>query len=321
MVAASPLRAAAVPSVVFLVVASSPPPTTSSTSSTPATSTASSTSSTTTSVRALRAHGLHRAVRVLRRLLRAPPPRPPDHQALRQIVRGYLVASSSTTSSPSSPSTSTPSSTPATAGCIGIFFLAVLLRLRPSWRPSLLVPQTTASWWCTLPRTSGLGNTGACHRPRCIHGSGKPGDVSLDGVSASTAASTLSSTASTCRRLRLRRRLRYASTMALPSAPAASCAAPYHRRPRQLTIDHGYPTHDFLDHGYLLQFGFFDIGTKGYHPHEFLAGSLQSQHPHCADATTAGGCQSVGSYLRLLLQSHRLQCSRCDCGGMLEYIW
>jgi hypothetical protein len=145
--------------------------------------------------------------------------------------------------------------------------------------------------------------------------------VSLDGVSASTAASTLSSTASTRRRLRLRRRLRYASTMALPSAPAASCAAPYHRRPRQLTIDHGYPTHDFLDHGYLLQFGFFDIGTKGYHPHEFLAGSLQSQHPHCADATTAGGCQSVGSYLRLLLQSHRLQCSRCDCGGMLEYIW
>ena len=191
MVAASPLRAAAVPSVVFLVVASSPPPTTSSTSSTPATSTASSTSSTTTSVRALRAHGLHRAVRVLRHLLRAPPLRPLDHQALCQIVRGYLVASSSTTSSPSSPSTSTPSSTPATAGCIGIFFLAVLLRLRLSWRPSLLVPQTTASWWCTLPCTSGLGNTGACHRPRCIHGYGKPGDVSLDGVSTSTAASTL----------------------------------------------------------------------------------------------------------------------------------
>ena len=141
MVAASPLRAAAVPSVVFLVVASSPPLTTSSTSSTPATSTASSTSSTTMSVRALRAHGLHRAVRVLRRLLRAPPSRPPVHQALRQIIRGYLVASSSTTLSPSSPSTSTPSSTPATAGCIGIFFLAVLLRLQPSWRPSLLVPR------------------------------------------------------------------------------------------------------------------------------------------------------------------------------------
>jgi hypothetical protein len=34
-----------------------------------------------------------------------------------------------------------------------------------------------------------------------------------------------------------------------------------------------------------------------------------------------GGCQFVGFYLRLILQSHRLWCSRCDCGGMLEYIW
>jgi hypothetical protein len=33
-----------------------------------------------------------------------------------------------------------------------------------------------------------------------------------------------------------------------------------------------------------------------------------------------GGCQLVGFYLRLVLQSHRLWCSRCDCGGMLEYI-
>nr|TKW34159.1 hypothetical protein SEVIR_2G286000v2 [Setaria viridis] len=51
------------------------------------------------------AHGLHQAVRVLRRLLRAPPPRHPDHQALRQIARVHLLASSSsTTSSPVSPS-------------------------------------------------------------------------------------------------------------------------------------------------------------------------------------------------------------------------
>jgi hypothetical protein len=42
-----------------------------------------------------------------------------------------------------SPSCFTPSSTPATAGGIGIFCSAIL-RLRPSWRPSLLVPQTMA---------------------------------------------------------------------------------------------------------------------------------------------------------------------------------
>src|SRR6185503_246666 len=110
---------------------------------------------------------------------------------------------------------------------------------------------------------TGLANPGMCRSMACLR----------------RLRHRLSSTASMRRRLRLRRRLRYASTMALPSAPAASCAAPYHRRPRQLTIDHGYPTHDFLNHGYLLQFGFFDIGTKGYHPYEFLAGSLQSQYP------------------------------------------
>ena len=78
--------------------------------------------------------------------------------------------------------------------------------------------------------------------------------------------------------------------MALPSAPAASCAAPYHRRPRQLTIDHGYPTHDFLDHSYSLQFGFFDIGTKGYHPHELLAGFLSSRSIRTILTLWLGGC-------------------------------
>jgi hypothetical protein len=34
-----------------------------------------------------------------------------------------------------------------------------------------------------------------------------------------------------------------------------------------------------------------------------------------------GGCQFIGFYLRLILQSHRLWCSHCDCVGMLEYIW
>jgi hypothetical protein len=36
---------------------------------------------------------------------------------------------------------------------------------------------------------------------------------------------------------------------------------------------------------------------------------------------SCGGCQFVRFYLLLILQSHRLWCSRCDCGGMLEYIW
>jgi hypothetical protein len=33
-----------------------------------------------------------------------------------------------------------------------------------------------------------------------------------------------------------------------------------------------------------------------------------------------GGFQPVGSYLRPLLQSHRVWCPRCDCGGMLDYV-
>jgi hypothetical protein len=45
---------------------------------------------------------------------------------------------------------------------------------------------------------------------------------------------------------------------------------------------------------------------------------LQSQHTHHHDTATAAGCQFVGFYLRLILQSHRLWCSRCDCGEMLE---
>jgi hypothetical protein len=33
-----------------------------------------------------------------------------------------------------------------------------------------------------------------------------------------------------------------------------------------------------------------------------------------------GGFQPVGSYLRPLLQSHRVWCPRCDCGRMLDYV-
>jgi hypothetical protein len=33
-----------------------------------------------------------------------------------------------------------------------------------------------------------------------------------------------------------------------------------------------------------------------------------------------GGYQPVGSYIRLLLQSHRVRCPHCDCGGMLDCV-
>jgi hypothetical protein len=33
-----------------------------------------------------------------------------------------------------------------------------------------------------------------------------------------------------------------------------------------------------------------------------------------------GGFQLVGSYLHLLLQSHRVWCPCCDCGGMLDCV-
>jgi len=39
-------------------------------------------------------------------------------------------------------------------------------------------PSDDSAWWCTLPRTTGIGNTGACHRPRDVSGLGKPGNVS-----------------------------------------------------------------------------------------------------------------------------------------------
>ena len=63
-----------------------------------------------------------------------------------------------------------------------------------------------------------------------------------------------------------------------PRAPAASCAAPSSsaastvlRRPRLLYARHLRPW--FL----ALQLGYLDIGTKGYHPHELLAGFLSSR--------------------------------------------
>jgi hypothetical protein len=62
--------------------------------------------------------------------------------------------------------------------------------------------------------------------------------------------------------------------------------------------------------------------TRGYHLHVVLTGFYSS---HSIRAITTlqlrGGCQFIEFYIRLILQSHRLWCSRCDCGGMLEYIW
>jgi len=102
----------------------------------------------------------------------------------------------------------------------------LLLRLRPPWRPSLLVPLGDGVWLCILPCTSGIGNTGACPsspmRSRawqtleCV---ARWPDCIDFGIAPST-------TASTRRHLRLRRLLHYATTMAPPRAPAASCAAP-----------------------------------------------------------------------------------------------
>jgi hypothetical protein len=73
------------------------------------------------------------------------------------------------------------------------------------------------------------------------------------------------------------------------------------------------PLHNFDDHIH-LDLGYFDI--KGLSSacgiHRFL---LQSQHTRHHDTATAGGCQFIRFYFQLILQSHRLWCSRCDCGG------
>jgi hypothetical protein len=66
--------------------------------------------------------------------------------------------------------------------------------------------------------------------------------------------------------------------------------------------------------------------SKGYHLHVVLAGFLlQSQHSRYHDAATAGGCQFIEFYLRLILQSHRLWCSRChicqDIFGRIDIIY
>jgi hypothetical protein len=232
----------------------------------------------TTSVCASCVHGLHQAVWVLQRLLRDPPPRHPDHQVMCQIVRVHLFASSGTTSSSASPSCSTPSSTPATAGCISIFYYDIL-HLRPSWRPSLLVPQTTTLGGApSLPRPV-LATPVCAIVPRGIFEPGKLGNVSPVG--------------SWLHRLRhwppfrLPRRVALFVHGGFPSAPLSSrrlssvrgflCGSlsstisTTPRRPRLPYARHLRPRL------FTLQFGCIDINTKGYHPHELLAGFLSSR--------------------------------------------
>jgi hypothetical protein len=60
--------------------------------------------------------------------------------------------------------------------------------------------------------------------------------------------------------------------------------------------------------------------SMGYHLYGAHRSLLQPQHPHPHDVATAGGYQPVGSYLRLLFQSHRVWCPRCDYGGMLDCV-
>jgi hypothetical protein len=103
----------------------------------------SSTSSTTTPVRTLRAHGLQQAAQVLRCLLRAPPSRHPEHQALRQIVR--VASASSTPASVVVAFSTDPSDDGAWWCCARSSELHQHpLHVRVSWRPSLQIPQTTA---------------------------------------------------------------------------------------------------------------------------------------------------------------------------------
>jgi hypothetical protein len=61
-------------------------------------------------------------------------------------------------------------------------------------------------------------------------------------------------------------------------------------------------------------FGYLDIQglSSTWSAHRSL---LQLQHSHPHDVAIVG-VSTVGSYLRLLLQSHRLWCSCCDCGDV-----
>ena len=173
-----PLRAAAPPPVVVFVVASSPPLTTSTTSSLTTCRCAFcawSSSSCSSSFFAdfydrRRNHyaklaGLWASARLL-----------------------YLYASSSTTSSP--PPTSLHrllrllrQPRAASASYPSPFCAATIVET------SSAGPLHSTTWLCALPCTSGIGNTGACLRPRRATGSDKPG--TRLGLGSLTASSSL----------------------------------------------------------------------------------------------------------------------------------
>jgi hypothetical protein len=63
------------------------------------------------------------------------------------------------------------------------------------------------------------------------------------------------------------------------------------------------------------------LALRGYHLHVVLVGFYSSHNICPITMLQLRGYQLIRFYLRLILQSHRLWCSRCDCRGMLEYIW
>jgi hypothetical protein len=73
------------------------------------------------------------------------------------------------------------------------------------------------------------------------------------------------------------------------------------------------PLHDFDDHNHI------DLGYLGIKGLSSACGTRRFSTPVTAFTPSrccnCRGCQFVGFYLRLIVQSHHLWCSRCDCGG------
>ena len=126
----------------------------------------------------------------------------------------------------------------------------LLLRLRPPWRPSLLVPTATASGCASSLARLVLATPVRAHRPRCVPEPGKLGYVSHDGLTASTSASLP---------LRLPRRVAiFVSGVfsitpppwRLLVRPRLHVRLPCLRQPRHSYVDHGYSTYGISNHGY-----------------------------------------------------------------------
>jgi len=126
----------------------------------------------------------------------------------------------------------------------------LLLRLRPPWRPSLLVPPATASGCASSLARPVLATPVRAHRPRCVPEPGKLWNVSPDGLTASTSASLP---------LRLPRRVAiFVSGVfsitpppwRLLVRPRLHVRLPCLRQPRHSYVDHGYSTSGISDHGY-----------------------------------------------------------------------